>query len=68
MFAGRLGGHEESLRRSCGDAAGTELGTDLVNARMVNVGSVMVSPYPPLLGRRAGSWSAEWHHDVAESP
>ena len=68
MFGGRSGGHEESQRRSCGDAVGTELGADLVNARMVNVGSVMVSPYPPLLGRREGSLSAEWHHDVAESP
>ena len=47
VFGGRLRGHTESLRRKCGDAAGTELGTSLVNRRVVNVGSVMVLPDPP---------------------
>jgi hypothetical protein len=41
----RLGGHAESLRRRCGDAAGVELGTDPVDRNIVNVGTLPGRPY-----------------------
>jgi hypothetical protein len=41
------GGHREGLRRTCGEAAGEELGTDLVNRSVVNVGTLPGSPLPP---------------------
>jgi hypothetical protein len=36
------GGHEEGLRRTRGEAAGAELGTDPVDRDMVNVGSTRI--------------------------
>jgi hypothetical protein len=38
------GGHGEGLRRSRGEAAGEELGTDPVDRSVVNVGTVVESP------------------------
>jgi len=46
VFGGRSGGHEESLRRTRGEAAGEELGTDPVERLMVNVGTTLGSPSP----------------------
>ena len=46
VFSGRSGGHEEGLRRTRGEAAGEELGTDPVNRLMVNVGTTLGSPSP----------------------
>ncbi len=43
---GRVGGHTESLRRRCGDAAGEELGADPADRCMVNVGTFFGLPYP----------------------
>lgn len=43
----RPGGHTEGLRRRCGEAAGAQLGTSLVDRHVVNVGTVPVSPFPP---------------------
>lgn len=45
---GRPGGHGEGLRRSRGEAAGEELGTNPVERSVVNVGTTPASP------RRAG--------------
>lgn len=39
-----LGGHGESLRRTCGDAAGEQLGTAPVDRDMVNMGTVPSRP------------------------
>jgi hypothetical protein len=44
MSAGRPA---ESLRRRRGDAAGVELDGSLVDRMVVNVGSVLVPPFPP---------------------
>ena len=44
---GRVGGHTESLRRRCGEAAGEELDADPADRYMVNVGTVPESPSPP---------------------
>ena len=46
-FRGRSGGHEEGLRRTRGEAAGEELGTDPVDRLMVNVGTTPGLPFPP---------------------
>lgn len=43
----RWGGHAECLRRRRGDAAGVELDGSLVDRMVVNVGSVLASPFPP---------------------
>src|ERR1700712_1287656 len=40
----RPGGHGESLRRTHGEAAGAELGTDPTNRLMVNVGTILALP------------------------
>jgi hypothetical protein len=40
----RWGGHGEGLRRSRGDAAGTELDISLVDRRIVNVGTLCGRP------------------------
>ena len=45
-YRGRRGGHEESLRRTRGEAAGEELGTNPVDRCMVNVGTTSGSPNP----------------------
>jgi hypothetical protein len=45
---GRDGGHEESLRRTRGEAAGEELGTAPVDRLLVNVRTIPGFPYPPL--------------------
>ncbi len=42
----RSGGHTECLRRRCGEAAGAQLGTSLVDRHVVNVGTVPVLPFP----------------------
>lgn len=42
----RWGGHVESLRRRRGDAVAVELDGSLVDRLVVNVGSVLVSPFP----------------------
>jgi hypothetical protein len=47
VFRGRSGGHEESLRRTHGEVAGEELGTNPVDRLMVNVGTTLGSPSPP---------------------
>ena len=44
---GRDGGHEESLRRTRGEAAGEELDTAPVDRLLVNVGTIPGFPYPP---------------------
>jgi hypothetical protein len=44
---GMAGGHEESLRRTRGDAAGEELGTAPVDRLLVNVGTILKLPYTP---------------------
>jgi len=41
------GGHTESLRRRCGDAAGEELVAHPADRCMVNVGTVPEPPSPP---------------------
>ena len=46
-FRGRLGGHEESLRRTRGEVAGEELGTEPVDRLRVNVGTISRSPNLP---------------------
>lgn len=46
IFGGRPGGHDEGLRRSRGEAAGEELGTNPVDWLMVNVGTIPGLPYP----------------------
>lgn len=43
-FSGRSGGHEEGLRRTRGEVAGEELGTNPVDRLMVNVGTTLGSP------------------------
>ena len=40
------GGREESLRRTRGDAAGAELGTDPADRHTVNMGTLLRLPYP----------------------
>jgi hypothetical protein len=55
-YHGRRGGHEESLRRTRGEAAGEELGTDPVDRLMVNVGTIQRSPSP--LHNRCGGGQA----------
>ena len=47
VFRGRPGGHEESLRRTRGEAAGEELGAGPANRFMVNVGTTLGPPSPP---------------------
>src|SRR5829696_128251 len=44
---GRRGGHTESLRRRCGEAAGEKLGTAPVNRDVGNVGTLPGLPFPP---------------------
>ena len=44
---GRLEGHGEGLRRSHGDAVGEKLGASLVERSLVNVGTVLPSPWFP---------------------
>ena len=46
-YRGRSGGHEESLRRTRGEVAGEELGTNPVDRLMVNVGTTLGLPFPP---------------------
>jgi hypothetical protein len=43
----RQGGHTESLRRRCGEAAGEKLGTAPVNRYVGNVGTLPGLPYSP---------------------
>lgn len=43
----RSGGHTESLRRRCGEAAGAQLGASPVDRHVVNVGTSPVLPFPP---------------------
>jgi len=43
----RWGGHEESLRRTLGEAAGAQLGASPVDRHVVNVGTVPGLPFPP---------------------
>ncbi|MGF1597040.1 MAG: reverse transcriptase domain-containing protein [Acidimicrobiales bacterium] len=43
----RSGGHTESLRRRCGEAAGAQLDASPVDRRVVNVGTIPASPFPP---------------------
>ena len=50
---GRRGGHDESLRRSRGDAAGEKLGASPVERSAVNVGTVLGLPYLSV-GQAAG--------------
>jgi hypothetical protein len=52
-YRGRGGGHGESLRRTHDDAVGAQLGTDLVDRVMVNVGSDPLPPTPPRGGGQA---------------
>jgi len=40
------GDHEESLRRTRGDAAGAELGTDPADRNTVNMGTLPCLPFP----------------------
>ena len=49
---GRRGGHTESLRRRCGEAAGEKLGTAPVNRDVGNVGTLPGLPFP--LASQAG--------------
>jgi hypothetical protein len=44
---GRDGGHEESLRRTRGEAVGEELDAAPVNRALVNVRTIPELPYPP---------------------
>src|SRR5215213_2618331 len=44
---GWRGGHTESLRRRCGEAAGEKLGTAPVNRDVGNVGTLPGLPFPP---------------------
>ena len=46
-------GHEESLRRTHGDAAGAQLATSLTDRSVVNVGTVLALPSPPPGGGQA---------------
>jgi len=63
------GGHEESLRRTRGDAAGAELGTDPADRHTVNMGTLSCCPIrsaasgPP--GRATVAW---WVRQGAEPP
>lgn len=41
-------GHGEGLRRIRGEAAGEKLGADPVNRHTLNMGTISVSPTPPL--------------------
>ena len=41
---GWWGGHEESLRRTCGETAGEQLDTAPVNRSVVNVGTILKLP------------------------
>ena len=50
----RPGGHGEGLRRSRGEAAGEELGTDPVDRLMVKVGTVLGPPSPPAVQAGGG--------------
>src|SRR5215208_7192212 len=52
---GRRGGHTESLRRRCGEAAGEKLGTAPVNRYVGNVGTLPGLPYSP-----ASQAAARW--------
>ena len=47
------GGCEESLRRTRGDAAGAELGTDPADRHTVNMGTLSCLP-SPVRGQRSG--------------
>lgn len=49
-----LGGHEESLRRTRGDAAGAELGTDPVDRNTMNMGTLPSLPLPACCQRVGG--------------
>jgi hypothetical protein len=44
VFRGWRGGHEEGLRRTCGEAAGEKLGAVPVDRSSVNVGTVLGLP------------------------
>ena len=57
----RPGGHEESLRRTRGEAAGEKLGTNPVDRFMVNVGTIVGLALPAAQPgrRRAGPPSAD---------
>jgi hypothetical protein len=48
------GGHEESLRRTRGDAVGAELDTDPANRHTVNMGTLSCLPYPIRSPRTGG--------------
>jgi hypothetical protein len=49
-FRGRRGGHEEGLRRTCGEAAGEKLGATPVDRSTMNVGT---TPGLPAVGGQA---------------
>lgn len=48
------GGREEGLRRTRGDAAGAELGTDPADRHTVNMGTLSCLPYPGRNQRSGG--------------
>ena len=48
VYDRRSGGHGESLRRTRGEAAGAQLGTDPAKRFMVNVGTISAPPSPPV--------------------
>ena len=50
VFRGWRGGHEEGLRRTCGEAAGEKLGAVPVDRSSVNVGTILG---PPAVGGQA---------------
>jgi len=54
-FVRLLGGHGEGLRRSRGEVAGEELGTDPVERLVVNVGSLAGLPYPTVIQAAGGN-------------
>jgi hypothetical protein len=57
---GCLGGHEEGLRRTCGDAVGAQLGAHPVKRSSVNMGTVVtLPPASRAVWSREGSSSAD---------
>lgn len=63
------GGREEGLRRTRGDAAGAELGTDPADRHTVNMGILSCLPYP-VCGQQVGGRAtvAWWARQGAEPP
>jgi hypothetical protein len=63
------GGREEGLRRTRGDAAGAELGTDPADRHTVNMGTLPCLPFPVRCQRSAGRATvARWVRPGAEPP